>query len=126
MALKDLALATDGDLLINDAGDFEIIDAVKQGVQIHLRWIKGEWVFNTAMGTPYFETILVKTPNRALIEKALRDQILAVDSVTEVGSISLIKDAKSRTLRASFTASTTEGEIESEVELSHAGLRSDG
>ena len=24
MALKDLALATDGDLLINDAGDFEI------------------------------------------------------------------------------------------------------
>ena len=27
MALKDLALATDGDLLINDAGDFEIIDA---------------------------------------------------------------------------------------------------
>lgn len=33
MALKDLALATDGDLLINDAGDFEIIDAVKQGVQ---------------------------------------------------------------------------------------------
>lgn len=82
MALKDLALATDGDLLINDAGDFEIIDAVKQGVQIRLRWIKGEWVFNTAMGTPYFETILVKTPNRVLIEKALRDQILAVDGVT--------------------------------------------
>ena len=126
MALKDLALATDGDLLINDAGDFEIIDAVKQGVQIRLRWIKGEWVFNTAMGTPYFETILVKTPNRTLIEKSLRDQILAVDGVTGVGSISLIKDAKSRTLRASFTASTTEGEIESEVELSHAGLRSDG
>ena len=30
----------DGDLLINDAGDFEIIDAVKQGVQIRLRWIR--------------------------------------------------------------------------------------
>ena len=83
-------------------------------------------MFNTAMGTPYFETILVKTPNRVLIEKALRDQILAVDGVTGVGSISLIKDTKSRTLRASFTASTTEEEIESEVELSHAGLRSDG
>ena len=36
------------------------------------------------MGTPYFETILVKVPNRALIEKALRDQILAVDGVTAV------------------------------------------
>lgn len=87
MALKDLALAADGDLFINETGDFEIIDAVRQGVQIRLRWIKGEWVFNTAMGTPYFETILVKVPNRALIEKALRDQILAVDGVTGVGTI---------------------------------------
>lgn len=125
MALKDLALAADGDLFINETGDFEIIDAVRQGVQIRLRWIKGEWAFNTAMGTPYFETILVKVPNRALIEKALRDQILAVDGVTGVGTINLIKDAKTRTLRASFTATTTEGEIESEVELSHVGLRSD-
>ena len=122
---KDLALAETGDLLINGDGDFEIIDAVKQGVQIRLRWIKGEWVFNTAMGTPYFETILVKTPNSALIEKALRDQIIAVDGVTEVGSISLIKDAKSRTLRASFTATTTDGKIQSEVELSHVGEWSD-
>lgn len=89
MALKDLALAADGDLLINETGDFEIIDAVRQGVQIRLRWIKGEWVFNTAMGTPYFETILVKVPNRALIEKALRDQILAVDGVIGVGTINL-------------------------------------
>ena len=126
MALKDLALAANGDLFINDFGDFEIIDAVKQGIQIRLRWIKGEWVFNTAMGTPYFETILVKTPNRSLIEKALRYQILAVNGVTGVGSITLIKDAKSRTLRASFTATTTEGEIESEVELSHVGLWSNG
>lgn len=52
--------------------------------------------------------------------------ILAVDGVTGVGTINLIKDAKTRTLRASFTATTTEGEIESEVELSHVGLRSDG
>ena len=113
---KDLALAANGDLFIDDTGDFEIIDAVRQGIQIRLRWIKGEWVFNTAMGTPYFETILVKTPNRALIEKALRNQIIAVDGVTEVGS---------RTLRASFTATTTEGKIQSEVELSHVGLWSD-
>ena len=40
MALKDLALAADGDLFINETGDFEIIDAVRQGVQIRLRWIK--------------------------------------------------------------------------------------
>lgn len=72
---KDLALAANGDLFIDDTGDFEIIDAVRQGIQIRLRWIKGEWVFNTAMGTPYFETILVKTPNRALIEKPFETRL---------------------------------------------------
>lgn len=29
MALKDLTLAADGDLYINETGDFEIIDAVR-------------------------------------------------------------------------------------------------
>ena len=83
------------------------------------RSIKGEWVFNPEMGVPYFESILVKAPNRALIEKTLRDQILSVPSVTSVGSINLAMDKKKRTLSAKFTAKTTEGEVESEVELSH-------
>ena len=113
MALRDLALSKSGDLLINESGDFTIIDSVRQGIQIKLRWIKGEWVFNPEMGVPYFESILVKTPNRALIEKTLRDQILSV------GSINLAMDKKKRTLSAKFTAKTTEGEVESEVELSH-------
>ena len=82
MALRDLALSKSGDLLINESGDFTIIDSVRQGIQIKLRWIKGEWVFNPEMGVPYFESILVKTPNRALIEKTLRDQILSVSGVT--------------------------------------------
>jgi len=115
MALRDLALSKSGDLLINESGDFTIIDSVRQGIQIKLRWIKGEWVFNPEMGVPYFESILVKTPNRALIEKTLRDQILSVPSVT----INLAMDKKKRTLSAKFTAKTTEGEVESEVELSH-------
>lgn len=122
MAKKDLALTSKGDLLIGTDGDFSIIDSVRQGVQIKLRWIKGEWVFNPSVGTPYFETILVKSPNQALIEKALRDQILSVDGVLGVGSIKLVSDTKNRSLAASFTATTAEGEIESEVELSYAGV----
>ncbi len=41
MALRDLALSKSGDLLINESGDFTIIDSVRQGIQIKLRWIKG-------------------------------------------------------------------------------------
>ena len=119
MALKDLALSKSGDLLINESGDFTIIDSVRQGIQIKLRWIKGEWVFNPEMGVPYFESILVKTPNQALIEKTLRDQILSGSGVTSGGSINRAMDMRNRTLSAKFTAKTTEGEVESEVELSH-------
>ena len=54
MALRDLALSKSGDLLINESGDFTIIDSVRQGIQIKLRWIKGEWVFNPEMGVPDF------------------------------------------------------------------------
>lgn len=31
MALRDLALSKSGDLLINESGDFTIIDSVRQG-----------------------------------------------------------------------------------------------
>ena len=119
MALKDLALSKSGDLLINESGDFTIIDSVRQGIQIKLRWIKGEWVFNPEMGVPYFESILVKTPTLALIEKSLGYHFLRVSGVTCVGSLNLAWEKKKRTLSAKFTAKTTEGEVESEVELSH-------
>lgn len=122
MALKDIALTAAGDLLINENGDLEIINSVRQAISIKLRWIKGEWIFNTEFGTPYFESILVKAPNDAVIEKTIKDQILSVDGVTGVNSISVLKDSKKRKLKVSFIARTTSGDIESEVELSHAGL----
>ena len=118
MAKRDLALDTNGDLLVNSSGDFVPIDSVRQGVQIKLRWVKGEWVFNPSYGVPYFDTILVKKPNVALIEKALRDQILSVDGIVSVGSVKISIDAKKRTMKADFTASTKDEEIESEVDLS--------
>lgn len=125
MAKQDLALDTNGDLLVNSSGDFVPIDSVRQGVQIKLRWVKGEWVFNPSFGVPYFETILVKAPNVALIEKALRDQILSVEGIVSVGSVDIDIDAKGRVMKAKFTASTTNEEIESEVDLSR-GLRNYG
>ena len=121
MALTDIALTRSGDLFVNENGDFEIIDSVRQAISIKLRWIKGEWIFNQALGTPYFESILVKKPNDALIEKLIKDQILSVDGVIGVSSISLQNDRASRALTVKFTARTSEEEIESEVEISHVG-----
>lgn len=117
MALQDLALDKSGDLLFNDSGDFVITDAVRQGIQIKLRWIKGEWIFNPSYGVPYFDTILVKAPSIPQIERVLRDHILSVEGVTRVESLKVSVDASTRRMVASFAAVTTEESIESEVEL---------
>lgn len=117
MAMKDLALDKSGDLLFDSSGDFVITDAVRQGVQIKLRWIKGEWIFNPSYGVPYFDTILVKAPSIPQIERVIRDQILSVDGVTGVESLHISVDPATRRMTAAFVALTEEGEIESEVEL---------
>ena len=116
-ALKDLALDENGDLYIGDDGDLKIIDSVRQALQIKLRWIKGEWVFNTAIGTPYLDEIFVKNPNRAIIEKAIRDQILSVEGIIGINSINLSWSRDNRVMTCTFSAKTTEGDIESEVTL---------
>lgn len=117
MALKDLALAKNGDLYIGPDGDFRVIDSVRQALQIKLRWIKGEWVFNQAIGTPYLQEIFQKNPNLTIVEKILREQILSVDGVHEITSFELSADAKTRILSCKFAVNSTEGEIESEVNL---------
>lgn len=115
MALKDFALAADGDLYLNRNGDVEIIGSIRQALQIKLKWFLGEWVFNPDLGVPYFEDILIKNPNQAIIEKDIREQILSVEGVTGIDSLSLSLDRQSRNLICKFIAQTTEGEIESEV-----------
>lgn len=117
MALQDLALDKSGDLLFNDSGDFVITDAVRQGIQIKLRWIKGEWIFNPAYGVPYFDSILIKKPSIPQIERILRDQILSVEGITGVESLQVSVDTSTRRMVATFKAITTEESIESEVEL---------
>lgn len=115
MALKDFALAADGDLYLNRNGDAEIIGSIRQALQIKLKWFLGEWVFNPDLGVPYFEDILIKNPNQAIIEKDIREQILSVEGVTGIDSLSLSWDRQTRNLSCKFIAQTTEGEIESEV-----------
>ena len=106
MALKDFALAADGDLYLNRNGDVEIIGSIRQALQIKLKWFLGEWVFNPDLGVPYFEDILIKNPNQAIIEKDIREQILSVEGVTGIDSLSLSWDRQTRNLSCKFIAQT--------------------
>jgi hypothetical protein len=110
--MYDFALsAADHDLIFVD-GDLMLIDnaeRIAQQVKIKLKSFLGEWFLDTIYGVPYWEDILVKNPSLGHIRNILRQQILDVDDVAAVTSLSLTLNSQSRTLTVDFVAETTYG-----------------
>lgn len=96
-----------GDLEITPAGDVCTTSSVAQAVRIRLRWFLGEWRLLPAMGFPYFEEIFVKNPNLSKIRFLLREEIMAVEGVSEVVSVTIDPDPHTRKadIAVVFTAS---------------------
>jgi len=114
--MKDLLLDSDGDLLITN-GDVTITDSVIQAIKIRLRWFAGEWRVNPDYGMPYYDDIFIKNPNKVLLEEQIREEILSVTEVTEVTSVSVSIDAKTRCATISFTVTVSDTVINGEVTL---------
>lgn len=110
--MYDIALsAKTHDLLIQD-GDIVLIDnaeRVAQQVKIKLKSFLSEWFLDTTYGVPYLEEILVKNPSLDHVRNILRQQILDVDDVSSVTSLTLNLDKQSRVLTVDFTCETTYG-----------------
>ncbi|SSW67331.1 hypothetical protein AVE30378_02566 [Achromobacter veterisilvae] len=116
----DIALSDDGDLALDLMGATRLIvgaDRVRQQIKISLQAFLGEWFLDTSFGVPYFESILVKNPDRASIEAVLRARIVDVPSVTAVRRLGLEIDRTARELRVTFVADTTEGLVDDIVTL---------
>ena len=108
----DLLLDSDGDLDIT-GGNLSLtsgIDAVRQRLELSLKFFRGEWFLDRRVGIPYFERILVKGPNIPAITTLFRDAILTDPEVLEVLGLQLDFDPAARTLAVSFTAPTVLGE----------------
>ncbi|MDQ6213317.1 hypothetical protein [Achromobacter insolitus] len=119
MAL-DLALSSDHDLDVGLLGELSFIDGaerISQQVKVTLLAFLGEWFLDTSFGVPYFESILVKSPDRASIEAVLRARIRAVPGVDRVRRLDLDIERELRILRVTFEADTAAGRIERVIEL---------
>ena len=120
MAL-DIALGRKSHDLVFTLGlDLILIDnaeRVAQQIKITLLAFLGEWFLDTSFGTPYLEYILVKGPDRGVIESVLRAQITSVPDVQGVTSLTLQIDNLLRTLKVSFEANTLLGQVNDSVIL---------
>lgn len=113
----DLLLDDDGDLsLVN--GDFAWADGaqrVAQAVRVRLLYFLGEWFLDVSLGVPWYESILVKSPNLAHVATIMRGRIADTLGVDEVTSLEL--DLSGRTLSVTWAATTDGTEISGEASI---------
>ena len=113
----DLKLSSTHDLLLKD-GKLLLTEGASQRAQqikIALLTFLGEWEFDTSIGIPYLEQILVKTPNKFRVEAILRKKILAVQGVRRITAFGLDINRITRSLSVHFVAETDEGKVEDNV-----------
>ncbi len=114
--MKDLLLDKNGDLVFTN-GDVSFTDSVVQAITVRLRWFLGEWKINTDFGVPYYDDVFVKNPNKVLLEERIREEILSVEEVEEVSSVSINIDSNTRAATINFTAVANGTILEQEVDL---------
>lgn len=106
----DLMLDSAHDLALSRGNDAVLVDGQKQiaqQIEITLLTFLGEWFLDTSFGVPYFESILVKAPNRAEIESIIRAKIRDVPGVINVPMVDVQIDAVQRHARIEARGITT-------------------
>lgn len=116
MATKDILLGElSHDLEIGDNFDLSFVRGAEyfaQKLKIRLWFFLGEWFLDTAEGTPWFQSVLVKNPNLALVGTLLKSRILETPGVLSLVSFELEFDRGLRNLAVSFQAKTESGMVE--------------
>jgi hypothetical protein len=113
--------------LDNDCKDIEIVNLdlalvdgtvqVKQALCIALRLFRGEWFLDANAGVPYYQDVLVKSPNLSEINSILKTEILKVEHVNKILEFTSTFDSVNRQLSVSFRADTTFGPVTIEETL---------
>jgi hypothetical protein len=112
----DVALAPDGDILIDAEGLHFVsgMAAVVQGVQIRLLLFFKEWFLNQDVGVHYFEELIGDASKSAGVEDRARAAfaaaILDTPGVTAILQLDVVIDANARTMSVTWQAQCAFGD----------------
>lgn len=94
-----VALTTDannpdvGDLYLDESGDAVLLTSLADEVATRLatrfNFFRGEWFLDQRLGTPYFESILVKGPRDSILRSVLSQVITGCSGVATLDSLDL-------------------------------------
>jgi hypothetical protein len=108
--LKLSTLTHDLDLSSNNIELIEGIDEIVQKLRIRYQFFLGEWFLDERVGIPYYEKILVKSPNLSDVNSILREVAVTTPGIAEVDRFDSEFDARTRELRIDLWARSDTGE----------------
>lgn len=112
----DVALDTDGDILIDEQGLHFVsgIPAVVQGVRIRLLLFFSEWFLNQDVGVPYFEELIGDASKQPGVEDRARAAfaaaILDTPGVVSITQLDVVSDKQARVMTVTWQASCAFGD----------------
>ena len=104
--VHDLKLVN-GQLVFLEEG----VEATAQKLKVRLLFFLGEWYLDQRQGVPYWETVLVKSPDLDRIKAMFRSVIIDCPGISGVEDISLTFDRPAREAFLSFDAITDDGQV---------------
>lgn len=114
--MRELALDGEGDLQVDSQGRLVVVDgaaAVAQRIQVRLRTLRGEWVFDQTLGTPLFGAIVGGRPNLEVVRTILSQRIAQTEGVERIIrlDLSFSRSTRALTVTGAVQAERTEGEV---------------
>ena len=110
---------SDGEIVI-EAGELQFVtgtDAIAQHVATRMRLFKGEWFLDRNIGVPYFDEVMVKTQDAALIAPIFRRVIEETPGIESVDRLDVELDSTTRTLSIEGEATSADGPVDLSVEI---------
>lgn len=106
LTFGDLVLVN-GDLVINTG-----VDAIRQNIIQRLRTYLGEWFLDNRVGVPFYQQILVKNPNKGVIDGIFQNTILGTAGMQSLNKYSSSINTVTRQFFVEFTGTTTQGQVD--------------
>ena len=104
---SDNDIAVTGNTLQLVSGQEELTQIAKQRLQT----FRGEWFLDTSIGIPYFQTVLEKLTDPALIDAIFIDEISNIPGFISLLEYNSDLDLPTRQLTLTFKARTVNGVI---------------
>ena len=116
----NLQLDNNGDIFTRNYGLARISgnDQIAQRISTRLKLLLGEWFLDTGAGVPWFDQILIKNANRAIVQGVLKRAILQTPKVNELIRFDISEDSVNRKIVVNFAVTVNDGStVESSVEM---------